>query len=121
MLKCFETSSHLEFNDGSLTFDIDDTQFEGWMDGLEKRLGERGPLNGRNTFKFKVDNLELPKMVNLGGVTASVWHKPKSNGGRSKVMLQGKAFMTFLAFVVPEILKEISEAVPSFLSSALLI
>ena len=31
------------------------------------------------------------------------------------MMLQGKAFMTFLAFVVPDILKEISAKVPSFL------
>ena len=57
-------------------------------------------------------------MPDLGGVTVSVWYKPKSNGGISKVMLQGKAFMTFLAFGVPEILKDINSTVPSFLGFA---
>ena len=71
MLKCFETSSHLESHNGSITFDIEDVQYEGWMESLEKRLGPHGPLNGKNSYKFKVENFELPKMGDLGGVTAS--------------------------------------------------
>ena len=60
MLKCFETSSQLEFHNNCLTFNIDDTHYEGWMKGLQERLGESSTLNGKGTYKYKTICAMIP-------------------------------------------------------------
>ena len=49
-------------------------------------------------------------MQNLGSVTASIYFKPKKDG-KSKIVLQGSAYMSFLTFVIPEVLKDLNAEV----------
>ena len=57
--------------------------------------------------QYKTSQLEIPAETNkkFGTFSASVWINPSD--GRSKVMFQGQAYMTFLTFIVPDILEEI--------------
>ena len=106
IIKCFEKSNDVNYNNGNLVFHYDDDQYEFWMKSLEKWLGKPSKIagGGKNSFMFQTDNLEISKMRNFGSVTASIYLKPTTNG-RSKIMLQGSAFMAFLTFAIPEILK----------------
>ena len=123
VLKCFENDSEVKYNKGNVVFYPDDNIFDAWMTAFEKKFGSPTPMKEKDSLFFKINNLDLPKMQNLGSVTASVWKKPSD--GKSKVLIQGKAYMAFLSLVIPDMLKEVEklaldhvtkEPIPSFVS-----
>ena len=57
-------------------------------------------------MQLQTSHLKVPKVSeSFGSFSASVWLKPKK--GLPKILLQGKSYMTFVTFILPEILKEI--------------
>ena len=112
LLKFFEHSCEMVYNQGSITFFIEDDLYDPWMQALEKKFGSPPePLREIDGFFFRIDNLEVSKLENLGKVTASCWKKPSSDG-RSKIVLQGKAYMSFFTLVIPDIIMEINKLIP---------
>ena len=106
MLKCFEESSRLKFNDGSVVFFFDDDQYDDWMKALAKHIAPPTNINKSEVnLLFSTDGLEIPDHPDHGKLTASLYYKPKKDG-KSKIMLQGAAHLAFLSFVIPTILKE---------------
>ena len=106
MLKCFEESSRLKFNDGSVVFFFDDDQYDDWMKALAKHIAPPTNINKSEVnLLFSTDGLEIPEHPDHGKLTASLYYKPKKDG-KSKIMLQGAAHLAFLSFVIPTILKE---------------
>ena len=99
VLKYFEKSNKVVYHDGGLLFHFDDDQYEGWKEAFENKVGPSKPMSGKNNFMFQQEGTE-------GKVTVSLYFQP-SGDGRSKIMLQGKGHMPFMAFVIPDILKEI--------------
>ena len=126
VIKCFEKTNEVVYNHQSITFNLEDDLVDAWIAALTSRYGPSTPLADKKGIKFKTSQLKIPKLThgNHGSLTASVWEKP--NDGRSKILLQGKSFMAFLSFVVPEILKELkttgeqpkalTESAPSFIN-----
>ena len=111
LLKCFEQSNKVEYKDGSIIFLFDDDQYDDWMKALEMKIGPASKLPSNNSFMFNTKKLEIPDHPNLGSVTASLYYKPKKDG-KSKIMLQGTAYIAFLSFVIPDILKEYIKTKP---------
>ena len=105
MVKCFEQTNKVEFKDGSLTFLYEDDQYNDWLKAFEKRIGPASKLPTNNSFIFSNKSLDIPDHPNIGTVTASLYYRPKSDG-KSKILLQGTAYLEFLHFVIPDILKE---------------
>ena len=105
MVKCFERTNKVEFKDGSLTFLYEDDQYNDWLKAFEKRIGPASKLPTPNSFIFNNKSLDIPDHPNIGTVTASLYYRPKKDG-KSKILLQGTAYLEFLHFVIPDILKE---------------
>ena len=112
LLKYFETACEMVYNKGSITFFIDDNLYEAWMEAFERKFGKaREALREKDAWFFRNENLEVSKLENLGKVVVSCWKKPSSDG-KSKILLQGKAYMSFLALVIPDIILDISKQNP---------
>ena len=105
MFKCFEES--VDYNVNNVVFTIPDDLSDAWKSAFERRFGAPTDLKDEVGCQYKTQQLEIPKETSkkFGTFSASVWINPKD--GNSKVMLQGQAYMTFLTFVIPDILEEI--------------
>ena len=102
LLKCFEES--VDYNVNNIVFTIPDDLSDAWKSAFERRFGAPTDLKDEVGCQYKTQQLEIPKETSkkCGTFSASVWINPKD--GNSKVMLQGQAYMTFLTFVIPDIL-----------------
>ena len=106
VVKCFDRKNNVEYNANNVVIHVDEELCEGWVEALSKRFGLSIPLEDQVGVQFKTSHLNIPKSQDThGSFSALVWQKPKN--GQPKILLQGKAYMTFVSFVVPEILKEI--------------
>ena len=111
LLRYFEQSCEMVYNKGSITFYIEDDIYDVWMHALGEKFGSPPePLREKEALLFRMENFEVTKLGNLGKVTASCWKKPSSDG-RSKIVLQGKAYMPFFTFAIPEMISEISKQI----------
>ena len=113
MMKCFEKEHNLVYNQGSMVFHYDDNFHATWMNAFEKKLGAAKPLNPaveKNSFQFKSDSLQVSKLSYPLSVTVAVYYQPAN--GQSKIMIQGKSQMSFMSFVMPEILRDIVSIEP---------
>ena len=110
LLKAFEASNNVSYNTGNIGFGIDPTEADMWVQCLEKRLGKPLPLENGGALQFKLEELKIPRQstsvkTNLGSVTVTVWPKPKTTN--PKAMVQGKSYIAFVTFILPEVLKDI--------------
>ena len=106
MAKCFDRASEVEYNKNNVVIHLNDELCSAWMESLSRRFGASIPLEDQVGVQFKTSHLKIPKASeSFGSFCASVWPKPKN--GLPKILLQGKAYMTFVTFILPEILKEI--------------
>ena len=106
VVKCFDRKNNVEYNANNVVIHVDEELCEGWVEALSKRFGLSIPLEDQVGVQFKTSHLNIPQSRDThGSFSALVWQKPKN--GQPKILLQGKAYMTFVSFVVPEILKEI--------------
>ena len=73
---------------------------------LRKEIWSFHPLVDQVGVQFKTNHLKITKVTDtFGPFSASVWQN--QGKGQPKLLLQGKAYMTFVTFVMPDILKEI--------------
>ena len=104
--KCFDKDNEVEYNKNNVVIHLDDKRCEAWMEALTRRFGASIPLEDQVGVQFKTSHLKVPKTTeSFGSFSASVWSNPKK--GTPKILLQGKSYMTFVTFILPEILKEI--------------
>ena len=104
--KCFSRENRVEYNKNNVVIHLDEEQCIAWMEALTKRFGASVPLEDQVGVQFKTLHLKKARSSEtFGSFSASVWQNPKK--GAPKIMLQGKAYMTFVIFVLPDILKEI--------------
>ena len=104
--KCFDRENKVEYNKNNVVIHLDDEHCIAWMEALSKRFGASIPLEDQVGVQFKTSHLKTSKgSETFGSFSASIWQKPKK--GAPKVLLQGKAYMAFVTFVLPDILKEI--------------
>ena len=104
--KCFDRASDVEYNKNNVVIHLNDEMCSAWMESLSRRFGASIPLEDQVGVQFKTSHLKVPKASeSFGSFSASVWPKPKK--GLPKILLQGKSYMTFVTFILPEILKEI--------------
>ena len=106
MIKSFEDT--IEYNTNNVVFTIDEKLSEGCKSAFEKRFGAPMALKDMIGCQYKTFQLEISNETKktFGTFSASVWINPSD--GKSKVLLQGEAYMTFLTFIVPDILEEIN-------------
>ena len=104
--KCFDRYSDVQYNTNNVVIHLDDEHCTSWMEALSRRFGTSIPLEDQVGVQFKTSHLKLSKSTEtFGSFSASVWQKPKK--GAPKILLQGKSYMMFVTFILPEILKEI--------------
>ena len=104
--KCFDRANKVEYNKSSVVIHLDDDQCAGWLEALSRRFGASIPLEDQVGVQFKTSHLKIPKVAeSFGSFSASVWQNTKK--GAPKILLQGKSYMTFITFILPEILKEV--------------
>ena len=104
--KCFSRENKVEYNKNNVVIHLDEEHCIAWMEALTKRFGASVPLEDQVGVQFKTLHLKITRSSEIfGSFSASVWQNPKK--GTPKIMLQGKAYMTFVIFVLPDILKEI--------------
>ena len=92
MMKCFEQSNIVDFNDGNVVFLFDDEQYDDWVKALGKYIAPPTKLKPENSFLFTTKRLEIQDHPDHGSVTASLYYQPKKDG-KSKIMLQGQAYL----------------------------
>ena len=104
--KCFDRINDVEYKTSSVVIYVSEEQCTAWMNALGKRYGASIPLVDQVGVQFKTNHLKIPKVTDtFGSFSASVWQHPGK--GQPKLLLQGKAYMTFVTLVMPDILKEI--------------
>ena len=104
--KCFNRENNVEYNKNNIVIHFEMENCSAWMEALSKRFGASIPLEDQVGVQFKTPHLQIPKLAeNFGSFSASVWSNPKK--GTPKILIQGKSYMAFVTFVLPEILKEI--------------
>ena len=104
--KCFNKEKDVEYNKNNIVIHLDVEHCSAWMEALSKRFGASIPLEDQVGVQFKTSHLKVPKFTeNFGSFSASVWQNLKK--GTPKILLQGKSYMVFVTFVLPEILKEV--------------
>ena len=102
----FDKDNEVEYNKNNVVIHFDEKLCEAWMEALSRRFGASIPLEDQVGVQFKTSHLKISKSTDtFGSFSASVWQKPKK--GAPKILLQGKSYMTFVTFILPEILKEI--------------
>ena len=112
ILKAFEGSNTVNYNNGNIVFEVKTCEADLWVDFLTKRLGK--PQEHENdSLRFKVQDFKLPRLstsvkTNYGSVTVTFWPKPKTT--HPKIMVQGKCYLAFVTFIVPLIIKDIKSA-----------
>ena len=110
LLKAFEASNNISYNTGNIVFDIDPTEADMWVQCLEKRLGKPLPLENGGAVQFKMEEFKIPRQspsikTSFGSVTVTVWPKPKTTN--PKAMVQGKSYIAFVTFILPDVIKDI--------------
>ena len=117
LLRAFEISSNVVYHKGSIVFDIDGSAAQFWIDSLKKKLGETTELSDGSGVQMKKDDLEIPLVTNqkntqtkFGSVTVTVYPNPKTSN--PKIMIQGKMYMAFVAFILPMVIKDMNKASP---------
>ena len=104
--KVFDRYSDVQYNTNNVVIHLSDELCASWMEALSKRFGASIPLEDQVGVQFKTSHLKISKSTDtFGSFSASVWQKPKK--GAPKILLQGKSYMSFVTFILPEILKEI--------------
>ena len=113
LLKAFEASNNVSYNNGNIVFGIDPGEAELWVTCLTKRLGKPLPLENGNALQFKMEDFRIPRLstsskTNFGNVTVTVWPRPKTT--YPKAMVQGKCHIAFVTFTLPLVIKDIKAA-----------
>ena len=83
LLKAFEASNKVDYNNGNIVFGIDPKETSLWVKCLTKRLGKPLPLEQGNSLQFKMEDFRLPRQStstksNYGTVTLTIWPNPKT-------------------------------------------
>ena len=113
LLRAFELSSNVVYHKGSIVFDIDGTAAQLWIECLKKKVGEPIELADGSGFRMTKDDLQIPLVstkstdTNFGSVTVTVYPNPKTSN--PKIMIQGKMYMAFVAFIMPMVIKDMKK------------
>ena len=109
LLKNFESSNTVNYNKGSVVFDIDGDKAQLWIDSLQKRLSPPVPLSDGSGVRMKVDQYKIPLVTcktkqEYGSLSVTVYPSPKTSN--PKIMVQGQAYLAFVTLVLPEVFKD---------------
>ena len=121
LLRAFELSSNVVYHKGSIVFDIDGTAAQLWIECLKKKVGEPIELADGSGFRMTKDDLQIPLVstkstdTNFGSVTVTVYPNPKTSN--PKIMIQGKMYMAFVAFIMPMVIKDMKKVSPLSVSN----
>ena len=117
LLQAFKISSNVVYQKGSIVFDIDGSAAQFWFDSLKKKSGEPTELSDGSGVQMKKDDQEIPLVTTqkatqtkFGSVTVTVYPNPKTSN--PKIMIQGKMYMAFVAFILPMVIKDMNKASP---------
>ena len=105
ILKGFVKSNDVAYNTGSIVFTIVDNTREAWVKSLEKRLGP--PVTKTTSLIFRQDNWTRPSGSEIFDKIVVTVYNTDKKGRTATVMFQGKSYVPYMTFVVPEVLKEI--------------
>ena len=89
---------NIDYNINNVVFTIDENLTDAWKEAFERRFGTPSPLKDTVGCQYKTSQLEVTK---------------ETTKQRSKVMLQGQAYMTFITFILPDVLEEIRPDAPT--------
>lgn len=105
ILRCFEKTNDVDYNTMNVVFHIEEEKRKDWMKALEKRLGALKTVE--NGVQFKQESWTMPgtQAQSFDSISVSIYNKNKKN--LSKVQLQGKSYIAYMTFVIPQILREI--------------
>ena len=105
LLRLLQSGEEVKLNSNSYTIYLGEAwdSLEELVAATEKHLGTTRTGDAQSsavaTQSLIVDKLDF------GSVTVTFWYKPKSDG-RSKLLIQGKAYETFFLWTLPDILQE---------------
>ena len=104
--KGFDKYSEVQYNTNNVVIHLNDDLCASWMEALSRGFGASIPLEDQLGVQFKTSHFKVSESTDtFGPFSASVWQNTKK--GAPKILLQGKLYMTFVTFILPEILKEI--------------
>ena len=105
VLKGFVKSNDVAYNTSSIVFTIVDNTREAWVKSLEKRLGT--PETKTTGLIFRKDNWTMPSGSEMFDKIVVTVYNTDKKVRTATVMFQGKSYVPYMTFVVPEVLKEI--------------
>ena len=115
LLRAFGVSNNVDYNVGSVVFNIEGSQADLWIQCLRKTLGDPVALKNGLGVQMKIDDFKIPMVschnkVNYGSVSVTVWPNPAN--GQPKISVQGKMYLAYVSFVLPGVLKDMKSGYP---------
>ena len=112
LLKTFEQRSGVSYNKGNITFNIEPGSGDLWIKCLAKKLSEPVLLSNGSVYQMKVKEFKITSVSYLtkktyGSLSVTVW--PSPSDGQPKVCVQGTMYLAFVSFVLPTVLKDMSD------------
>ena len=109
LLRTFESSNNVNYNKGSVVFDIEGGKAQLWIDSLQKRVGPPMSLADGSGVRMKIDHFKIPLVTcktkqEYGSLSITVYPNPKTS--HPKIMVQGQAYLAFVSLVLPEVIKD---------------
>ena len=121
LLRTFESSNNVNYNKGSVVFDIEGGKAQLWIDSLQKRVGPPMSLADGSGVRMKIDHFKIPLVTcktkqEYGSLSITVYPSPKTS--HPKIMVQGQAYLAFVSLVLPEVIKDMIAPRPAIGTAA---